>query len=1008
MSSYYHHTSRPHPHVAIPSHSPEPSNVLPHQPPSTSWLPYAAAANAQLDAYDGYSDNSSTPVAARNNHLLDAEPYMPLPSYAQNQYRPEGGANATGGHAYGQDPYDYSYDTISNGGQRHETYSRGPNDGLTMPETSSFNPEGGTFQFPEPQIQRSVSQRVRAPPPHHRKTLSENGPMVQLSRNNSSSSYAASMDYRSQGSVEMLTDELSNMTLESDEGLRKFQLGELSPANEEWHKLVPETAREALGEREVQRQSILFEIFKSERDYVSDLEAVIDVFIEPLRTANAISEAKIDEFVQDVFWNLSEVLSFHQRMLASLFSRQREQHPLIQSVSDVILETTLQFQPAYESYIKHYPLSEARHRTELKRNSAYRSFLQNAGHDSHIRKRDLVTFISRPVTRLPRLALLLENLLKHTDEDHPDQETMPLITGILGDFVKSTQPGIEAAESKVKFWNVMENLVFRKGEIIDLDDQDASRSLVQSQTLARRQRSEIDWHGWNDYFVVLLDHYLLITREEKRTNGVKYEVSSRPIPLEFLRLGQFDQPAESRREKSEEGGLLDSLRYQTRPQYPFTIYHAAAKLTRRYTMCTNTEASRRKWQDALLNTIAIHQARRDGNRWFAPNTIDDGVFRLRNTRVTSTPIEAATGEITAAETFVSGGKNYVLVGCAGGVYASIRGETKFRRVLNFQNAMYIAALQNHNKVLIHTDNILLSYSMDLIARVSQGSSPPEALDASMEKVSGQDSVSMVKVGIIKDRAIVVYASKSFRQTTIHALEAVKTPVISRLYPGKSSSYKSFGKPFYVPRQATDITPLTKTIAIAGERTVSIVDPTNLSSSAVLVAPDFGAAPGDAKIMALKARCEDANALGIARVSKDENMVVYEEFACYVSRHGHPTRGAAIVRWETKAMRFAERWEHVLLISTDFIEVRHKTTGRLVQVIEGSDIRLLNVGLLSAEASQNGSVQPDSVPLLMSRLGRRNDQHGQSVELFELMKTAEITSPISNVPNSEEYWNGWDM
>lgn len=77
-----------------------------------------------------------------------------------------------------------------------------------------------------------------------------------------------------------------------------------------------------------------------------------------------------------------------------------------------------------------------------------------------------MTFLSRPVTRLPRLSLLLETLLKKTDGGHPDQESMPLIIGVLGDFVKSTQPGIEAAESKVKYFGVMENLVFRKGEII--------------------------------------------------------------------------------------------------------------------------------------------------------------------------------------------------------------------------------------------------------------------------------------------------------------------------------------------------------------------------------------------------------------------------------------------------------------------------------------------------------------------------------------------------------------
>ena len=125
-----------------------------------------------------------------------------------------------------------------------------------------------------------------------------------------------------------------------------------------------------------------------------------------------------------------------------------------------------QFQPAYEEYIKHYPLSEARHRSEMIRNKSYKTFLEGAAKDPRIKKRDLVTFISRPVTRLPRLLLVLDNILEHTDEGHPDLETIPLIKNILSDFLKSTQPGIDAANSKVKFWGVIENLVFKKEEII--------------------------------------------------------------------------------------------------------------------------------------------------------------------------------------------------------------------------------------------------------------------------------------------------------------------------------------------------------------------------------------------------------------------------------------------------------------------------------------------------------------------------------------------------------------
>lgn len=61
---------------------------------------------------------------------------------------------------------------------------------------------------------------------------------------------------------------------------------------------------------------------------------------------------------------------------------------------------------------------------------------------------------------------MLEHIQKLTDKEHPDLESLPLILNILSDFIKSTQPGIAAAESKVKFWGLCESLVYQKGEII--------------------------------------------------------------------------------------------------------------------------------------------------------------------------------------------------------------------------------------------------------------------------------------------------------------------------------------------------------------------------------------------------------------------------------------------------------------------------------------------------------------------------------------------------------------
>lgn len=67
------------------------------------------------------------------------------------------------------------------------------------------------------------------------------------------------------------------LRLNSEEPLRLFQAGKLSEFDQAWHRLVPAEAQDALGEREVQRQSVMFEIFKAEREYVADLETIEDV-----------------------------------------------------------------------------------------------------------------------------------------------------------------------------------------------------------------------------------------------------------------------------------------------------------------------------------------------------------------------------------------------------------------------------------------------------------------------------------------------------------------------------------------------------------------------------------------------------------------------------------------------------------------------------------------------------------------------------------------------------------
>ncbi len=134
---------------------------------------------------------------------------------------------------------------------------------------------------------------------------------------------------------------------------------------------------------------------------------------------------------------------------------------------------------------------------------------------------------------------------------------------------------------------------------------------------------------------------MLLLKKEVRPSGVyKHSVVSRvslyihfiplvadlctpiipqPIPVEYLRLGSFDAVPENRKDKSsgsvDHGKLfaIDSFRSRYRAMYPFTLYHASAVTTRRYTLYANSEQERGKWRAQLEEAMSLRKIRQDSN-----------------------------------------------------------------------------------------------------------------------------------------------------------------------------------------------------------------------------------------------------------------------------------------------------------------------------------------------------------------------------------------------------------
>lgn len=763
-----------------------------------------------------------------------------------------------------------------------------------------------------------------------------------------------------------------------------------------WDRLVPPQALEVLGKKEVERQSVLFEVFKSELDYVNDLQTIEDVYVTPILSASheIMAEEKGKIFVSEVFWNLNEILAHHKRMLRSLFARQRDQHPLVQSVADIILDNALQFTPEYESYIKHSPLSLEHHRKELDQNLLYKNFIERCSEDPRFRKRDFKTLLSRPITRLPRLKLILERVQNLTFEGHPDLETIPIVLTVLQDFIKSSEPGIAAAEDKVKFGALHKSLVNLQGEITDLDLQDESRTLVHSGPLAR-QKSDT-WRSWSDVFGALLDNYFFLLKEQMNASGtVTRSHIVRPIPLEYLRLASFDGPPEARKGRADNGSFMN-ISSTKQNMYPFIIYHASSSIPRRYTLYTSTPTARTKWYNALVDAIGVRKARQDANKWYGPQTLNNGFFRLPS-RNSLTAGMQFTGRILCAAHFPFQKRNFLAAGCTNGVYVGIRADSSFQKVLELINPTSIVAVPEFNKFIVHCDTALFSYPLDLVVRVSQGHATPKILGDSAERLAQKDgSVLFFKAGRVGHRTLIVYAAKSFLHATLHVLELTRQDENTKSSANRGSSYQPFGSPMPIPRDAHDAIFLGQMVAICASKVIHIVKPMNMTVSPITVPNLFDSTrSANTSLHVLREKCDASKILGLIRYERNEILVVYDEFGCYVDKHGIPVRSAGYISWDCRATAYAHRGAHLLLFSSNSIEVRSMASGKLVQVVEGEDVRLVHSGL-----TEEGM-------LVAAMTGDVEDENGLSEKVLELVPTAAIDAQ-ELVGRVEQYWDEWDV
>lgn len=309
-------------------------------------------------------------------------------------------------------------------------------------------------------------------------------------------------------------EQVSRLNLKIGAGLKQDE----TPGNDDdidqtdeqklWINSVPKEVADSVSDREKKRQEVISEICYTERDFCKDLEYLRDFWINPLRSkASPIPPQKREKVVRNIFSNIIDHPSIHSvssRLAKALTDRQQKNH-VVRNIGDIFLECV----PAFEPFILYGSKQmEAKYEFENERstNPHFSRFVDEIERRKESRKLELNGYLTKPTTRLARYPLLLENILKYTEDGNSDKEDIPKVLVIIRDLLTRVNAESGKAENRFNLRRLHDQLKFRPNERVDLKLTDEGRELVFKSNFKKSptENSEIT--------AFLFDHAVLLVR----------------------------------------------------------------------------------------------------------------------------------------------------------------------------------------------------------------------------------------------------------------------------------------------------------------------------------------------------------------------------------------------------------------------------------------------------------------------------------------------------------------
>ncbi|KAF3827313.1 hypothetical protein GH733_002799, partial [Mirounga leonina] len=203
------------------------------------------------------------------------------------------------------------------------------------------------------------------------------------------------------------------------------------------------------------RWQVAKELYQTESNYVNILATIIQLFQVPLEEEGQRGGPILaPEEIKTIFGSIPDIFDVHTKIkddLEDLIVNWDES----KSIGDIFLKYSKDLVKTYPPFVNFFEMSKETIVKCEKQKPRFHAFLKINQAKPECGRQSLVELLIRPVQRLPSVALLLNDLKKHTAEENPDKSTLEKAIGSLKEVMTHINEDKRKTEAQKQIFDVV-------------------------------------------------------------------------------------------------------------------------------------------------------------------------------------------------------------------------------------------------------------------------------------------------------------------------------------------------------------------------------------------------------------------------------------------------------------------------------------------------------------------------------------------------------------------------